>query len=124
MSGEQYDGYDVKDTIVIPAHPLGFQEVFIEKLEWPNLKIKNESVSLVKYIAVYQAKPVSAITHYGVIKEFVALEKKGRYQVKLEMVVELENAVKFGKYDTCGLQGPRYTTLNKIKSAGSLDSAF
>jgi hypothetical protein len=69
------------DTIVVPAHPKGFEEVFLGEKRWPNLKIDQKRKAYVRFIAVYQTRPVSTITHYVEVERFDPLEQKGRYTV-------------------------------------------
>ena len=69
------------DTIVVPAHPKGFQDVFLGQSRWPNLKVDRKRLKELKFVAIYQTKPVSAITHYAEIKSFLPLERVGRYDV-------------------------------------------
>lgn len=117
-------GLTAFDTIVVPAHPQGFNEVFINKRMWPNLKMDTRRRNNIKFIAVYQTKPVSAITHYAEIKCLETLETKGRFNVFLSgEVVEIE-PVRFTNADICALQGPRYTNLQLILSAKHLSRAF
>src|SRR5271157_5406303 len=54
------------DTIVIPAREEGFQSVFMRQhCWWPAPKIRSDLSKKIRYIAVYRAAPVSAITHYA-----------------------------------------------------------
>lgn len=112
------------DTIVVPAHPNGFDEVFVGRAMWPNLKIDKRRLSDVQFIAVYQTKPVSAITHYAKIKQFKPLERVGRYDVTFAGHPIPINPVKFTPADICALQGPRYTRLELLLKASSLSRAF
>lgn len=118
------DKFSESDTIVVPAHPKGFRDVFLEERRWPNLKIDKRRLGALKYIAVYQTGPVSAITHYGRIKSFKAGEKVGRYDVHLSGAPKELQHVPYTTADICALQGPRYTSLNRIQAAAHLASAF
>ena len=112
------------DTIVVPAHPKGCRNVFLAEKKWPSLKIDKEKKKFIKYIAVYQTVPVSAITHFAEIREFIDLIQKGRYEVIFKGAPTPINPVRFTPMDVCAVQGPRYSTLNKILNASSLDQAF
>ena len=118
------DRFTESDTIVVPAHPRGFHDVFLEERRWPNLKIDKRRLDSLKYIAVYQTGPVSAITHYGRIKSFKSGEKNGRYDVHLSGAPKELRHVPYTIADICALQGPRYTSLNRIQAADHLSSAF
>ena len=113
-----------KDTVVVPSHPKGFRDVFIETRCWLNLKIDKRRLSSIKYIAVYQTSPVSAITHYGRIEAFKPANQIGRYNVYLlGSPIEIRH-VPYTLADVCALQGPRYTSLDRIQSAEHLAGAF
>jgi hypothetical protein len=112
------------DTIVIPAHPQGFNDVFVAENRWPNLKIDQKKLQQVRYIAVYQTKPVSAITHYAEIESFESLARQGRYDVRLRGKPVCVGPIPFTDADTCAIQGPRYTSLSLILKARRLDHAF
>lgn len=112
------------NTIVVPAHSKGFQDVFCGALMWPNLKVDKNKIANLKYIAIYQTSPISAITHYGEVKEYVALERVGRFNIFIKsQPIEIEH-VKLTPQDVCAVQGPRYTTLELILSAKQLSRAF
>ena len=112
------------DSIVVPGHPDGCKEVFINQRRWPNLKIDRRRLGSVKYIAIYQTAPVSAITHYAEILRFEPLERVGRYDVIFKgKPVEIRH-VKHTNADTWAVQGPRYTALNLLLAASHLARAF
>ena len=117
---------DIKkfDTIVVPAYPQGFNKVFLKEKRWTNLKMDKDKKHNVKYLAVYQTKPVSAITHYAEIERLEDATKYGRYNVCFKgNPVEIEH-VRFTKMDICAVQGPRYTMLSLVLNAKSLSDAF
>lgn len=112
------------DTIVVPAHPAGFSKVFLAERRWPNVKIDGRRVEKVKYISVYQTKPISAITHYAEIERLEPTERTGRYLIILRgEPIEIE-PVRRTIADTWAIQGPRYTNLRSILQAGHLAQAF
>jgi len=116
---------DSIDTIVVPARPDGFHSVFVEKLEWPTLRIGSKKVEQVKYIAVYQVAPISAITHYAKITQYTRLEQKGRYKVSFEgPPIEITQVPYSPSKDSSVVQGPRYTSLAKILCSNCLTDVF
>ena len=115
---------EISDTIVVPARPKGFKEVFIGEGMWPNLKIDKNKLCQVKYIAVYQTGPVSAITHFAEVERFEALPRVGRYNVFLKGAAEEIRHVPYTDDDVCAIQGPRYTRLKLVLSATHLARAF
>ena len=51
------------DTIVVPARKEGFDRVFIGEDRWYAIKFSEAMQKQIKYIAGYQVKPISKITH-------------------------------------------------------------
>lgn len=115
---------DELDTIVVPAHPKGFDQVFVKEHRWPNVKIDRRKIESVKYIAVYQTGPVSAITHYAEITSFNALKQAGRFDLFLKGGPIAVGPVPYTAADVCAVQGPRYTKLKLVLSASHLTRAF
>lgn len=115
---------DELDTIVVPAHPKGFNEVFVKERRWPNVKIDHRRIENVKYIAVYQTGPVSAITHYAEIESFKALNQTGRFDLFIKGGPIAVGPVPYTSADVCAVQGPRYTKLKLVLSASHLTRAF
>jgi hypothetical protein len=115
---------DGLDTIVVPAHPKGFGDVFVKERRWPNVKIDRRRIDNVKYIAVYQTGPVSAITHYAEIASFKPLKQTGRFDVFLKDGPIEVGPIRYTPADVCAVQGPRYTKLTLVLSASHLARAF
>lgn len=112
------------DTIVVPATPAGFREVFVGKRIWPGVRLSDQMRSDLKYVAVYQTKPVSAITHYARICNIRPSEKVGRYDIILDAnLIELES-IPFTTRDLAAVQSPRYTNLSIMLKATCLSDAF
>lgn len=61
----------LEDTIIVPAREMGFNTVFLGQNQWYDIRISQSRMRNLKYIAVYQVAPVSAITYYAKIKEIV-----------------------------------------------------
>lgn len=123
-NGEKKNQMSDFDTIVVPAHPKGFREVFLTEGRWPNLKMDKMRRSNVRFIAVYQTGPVSAITHYAEIARFEPLSRTGRFDVFLKGNPIEINAVRYTDADIWAVQGPRYTMLELVLNASHLARAF
>jgi len=53
------------DTVVVPAREDGFKETFLAENRWYQIRIHGSMKPQIKYIAVYQVAPVSAITPHS-----------------------------------------------------------
>lgn len=56
------------DTIVVPAREQGFKEVFLGENRWSAIRIGAAMKEKIKFIAAYQIRPVSAVTHIADVK--------------------------------------------------------
>lgn len=57
------------DTIVCPAREDGFKEAFLDKSAWWAIRLSPSLIPQLKWIAMYESKPVSAIRWIGKIQE-------------------------------------------------------
>jgi hypothetical protein len=113
------------DTVVVPAHEDGFEETFIGENRWYAVRIHPTMAAQLKYIAAYVTAPVQAITHYAPIRSIEPWENTGKMVINFaDPAKEIGplKAIKNGKVSH--LQGLRYTTIEKLKKATSLDEVF
>ena len=115
------------DTVVVPAQEEGFRETFIGENRWYQIRIHSSMVRRIKYIAVYQVAPVSAITHVAPVKDIDLWKEGPKYVLNftepakpigpLKLVPKPNGTVK-------APQAPRYTTYERLIKAKNLDEAF
>ena len=122
QDNNQSNNIEELDTIIVPANNDGFSEVFPGEDRWYAIQISSAMLEKIKYIAGYQTAPISAITYYA---EVANIEKHGEsdkfvvnFKGKAKKIEPLQLVSK-GKIKA--LQGPRYTTLDKLISAKNLD---
>lgn len=112
---------DSFDTVVYPARDNGdYRRAFFEEHEWRYVKIRRENIPKVKYIALYMAAPVSAVTHYAEVAEdgFIYDEARGRYRIKLKDAPrQLASPIPKGSASAAEVRSMKYTTLDKLLSA-------
>ena len=113
------------DTIVVPAREEGFNRVFLGENCWYEIKISSSLLPKIKYVAAYQISPVSAITYYAEVSNIEKYKDSNKYILFFrDKAIKLENPVKNSAKKSVVLRSPRYTTLNKIKKARSLEDVF
>lgn len=106
------------DTVVFPAHEEGFRNVFLDENKWYYVRIREDRLPSLKYIAIYVSSPVSKITHYAKIKYFEFDENMQKYIIHLDgQAIELENPVPLGGISAASTRAPKYTTLRKLLTA-------
>lgn len=117
------------DTIVCPARDDGFESAFLGQRAWWAIRIREENIPKIRYIAMYRVAPTSAITHYGEVERIEpyagADEPEGKYRLVLKgEPVALDHTVPLGKNPNLKPQGARYASLAEILKARTLDDIF
>lgn len=116
----------LEDTIIVPAREMGFNTVFLGQNQWYDIRISQSRMRNLKYIAVYQVAPVSAITYYAKIKEIVDSDNVHGYK---KIIIEgepikLEKPIRLGDNTFLAPQGSRYTFISRLLNAITLEDLF
>jgi hypothetical protein len=114
------------DTIVCPAWEEGFNRAFLGQRAWWAVRVAQQNLGKLKYIAMYQVAPVSAITHYGEIDRIEPFEEEiGKFKIFLRGdPVKLKAAIPLGKKRNLKPPASRYTTIEALRKAKTLDDLF
>jgi hypothetical protein len=115
---------DVKDTVVVPARLDGFKRVFLGEDRWHAIRIGGGMLKRLRYIAAYQASPISAVTHYAPIKHIEPYGDAGKYMLVFSAPAEEVGPILKADAASGTMQGPRYTTFTKLKAAKKLTDLF
>ena len=110
---------------IFPAHNEGFDETFIGEDCWYSVRIKEDKIPKVKYIAIYRAAPVSGITHYAKVKEIKQYQDTNKKIIIFDgSAIPLSRTIKLGNTDANAMRSPRYTTLEKLLEANVVKDLF
>ncbi len=112
------------DTLICAAKKDGFKTAFLDQKAWWAVRIKKENISSIKYLAIYQVAPISALTHYGEVDKIELYEDGDKYKIYLKDVVKLNNDISIGDDPYLRPQGPRYTKLKDLLASATLDDLF
>jgi hypothetical protein len=113
------------DTIVVPAQEDGFRETFLGENRWYQIRINASMISHIKYLAVYQIAPVSAITYVAEVASIEPWQDGNKYVVNFTNAPQKIGPIKLvqgGKVKQ--LHNSRYASLDRLKNAKNLDEAF
>ena len=66
-------------VVVVPAQEEGFKDVFLGEHRWRAIRISGGMLQRIKYVAAYQTKPVSAVTHYAPVASIEPYGEEGKY---------------------------------------------
>lgn len=111
---------DEPDTVIVPAQQEGFEKVFVGQNAWHAIRISGGMLQKIKYIAVYQTQPVSAITHLAPVERIEPYGENGKYKLVFSEPAKPIGPIPFGSAQSGAMQGPRYTTRAKLLSAKSI----
>ncbi len=112
------------DTIICPAFEDGFKTAFIEQNAWWAIRMSQEARERVKYLAIYEKKPVAAIRYVAEVDKIEPYKNSGKF------IVYLKNRKQVGpiKLDvgTRGVapQSPRFTTISKLSKASKVSELW
>jgi len=110
------------DTIVSPCKGEGRIKAFEEKNAWWAVRIGQPNIPKLKYVALYEASPISAIRYYAKITRIEPYEgKPGKYIIYHDgNIQKLENPIVLGDTPQLALYGPRYYKLEDILSSKNM----
>jgi hypothetical protein len=113
------------DTIVVPAREEGFQEVFLGENCWYSIRIHSSMIARIKYLAAYQVAPIAAITHVAKVDKIEQWKDSSKYILYFEKAARPMGSLKLvHKGLVKAPQSARYTSLERLESASTLDEAF
>ena len=87
-------------------------------------RIAGGKLHRIKYIAAYQTRPVSAVTHYAPIASIEPYGEEGKYQLIFAGPAQTITPIPFADAPQGFMQGPRYTTLSKLLEAKKVTDLF
>lgn len=108
------------DTIVVPAQKEGFQKVFVGENCWYAIRISGGMLQKIKWIAAYQSQPISAVTHVAPVARIEPYGEGGKYRVVFSEPAKEIKPIPYGSAPSGAMQGPRYTTFQKLMAAKSV----
>ena len=108
------------DTIVVPAQKEGFERVFLGEGSWYAIRLAGGKIPKIKWIAAYQTHPISAVTHVAPVARIEPYGETGKYRVVFAKPAEAITKIPYGAAPSGYMQGIRYTTFAKLKSAKSV----
>lgn len=113
------------DTIVCPTQAQGFKEVFINQSKWYAIRISPTMIPQIKYIAMYETLPISAIRYVGEVVNIRPYEDTGKYEVIIKNIQKLPKEIKLTKRDLNKVPyAPKYSKMDLIKKAKTIGDIF
>ena len=113
-----------RNTVVVPAQQEGFESVFMGQNCWYAIRIAGGMLDRIEYIAAYQTNPVSAITHYAPVGRIEPYGESGKYKLVFSERARTVGPIAFGDAPKGTMQGPRYTTIDRLRKSKTLSELF
>lgn len=111
---------NAEDLIIVPANKEGFEEVFLGRNCWYSIRIASSKLDKTKYIAAYQTRPVTAITHVAEIESFEPYGDNGKYKVNFSGPAKKIPSIPYADAPSGAMQGPRYSSKARLDEAKKL----
>jgi hypothetical protein len=111
-------------VVVVPAQEEGFKAVFLGESRWRSIRISGGKLQQIRYVAAYQTKPVSAVTHYAPVATIEPYGEDGKYQLIFSGAAVEVGPIPLSDAPAGVMQGTRYTTLGKLIGAKKLMDLF
>jgi hypothetical protein len=120
------DRRDLCDSIIVSSGEQNFNEIFLGQNQWGPIKVSENRLSQIKYLFLYQRKPVSCVTHYAKVKSIIPDEiEKGKFRVLFEgEPVALDKEITLGQNPSKAPQNPRYIKYEIAMEAKNTDELF
>jgi hypothetical protein len=110
-----------RDTVIVPAHEEGFNRVFLGEHAWYAIPISGGMLPKIKWIAGYQISPVRSVTHIAEVDRIEPFGDTGKYKLIFKgPATALVTPIPKGEAKAGAIQGPRYTTKERLLSAKTL----
>lgn len=119
-----FNGKAELDTIIVPAQPGGFEEVFIGENCWYAIRISGGMLPRIKYIAAYRTQPDSAVTHYAPVARIEPYGEQGKYKLVFAEPAKPIGPIPYADATPGSMQGPRYTSFAKLLTAKKITDLF
>lgn len=120
-----YDAGSEPDTIIIPMGGRDFARDFLREGCWHGVRISPPRLEALKYIAVFQLAPISALTHYTRIERIEPLDKTGKYSIYLKQEPVPIEPLRYQVRDPKRLlRTPRYSYLERILNVEFIEDLF
>ena len=112
------------DTVVVPAQQDGFEKEFLNNKCWFAIRISGGMLSRIKYIAAYRTMPESRVTHYAPVASIEPYGENGKYKLIFAEAAKPIGPIPFADAPQRSMQGPRYTSFEKLMKAKKLTDLF
>jgi len=113
------------DTIVCAAKPEGFKNVFLKEDRWYKVRISRKMKNKIKYLAMYESYPISAIRYIGEVKTIKPYKNSDYSEIVLKGKAQKIKPITLSKENPyLAPRSIKYTRKKWIEEAKTLDDVF
>ena len=113
------------DTVVCPAQEWGINEVLLKEHRWYAIEIQSDKIPKIKYLAIYEKKPIKAIRYIGEVKKIQLYQNSSKYEIVLKNKPWKIKPIKRSKENPMlAPQSRQYTSKKLIDKAEWLEDIF
>ena len=99
--------------------------VFLGENRWYAIRMHSTMREQIRFIALYQVAPISAITHVAEVASIEPWQDTSKYVVAFSAPAKEIGPITLPKVGRVkGLQNLRYTTLTRLEAAKTLDDLW
>ncbi len=118
------DSLNGNDTVIVPAKPENFKQVFLGENCWYAIRISPRMLPKIKYVAAYQSDPEMQVTHYAPVAKIEPYGAKGKYKLVFAEPAKPVGPIPYADAPRAAMMGPKYTTFGKLMKAKKLTELF
>ena len=117
--------YEIDTIVCASSDSKSLEQVFLKDQHWYKILISDKMKNKIKYIAMYESAPVSAIRYIGKIKEIIPFEDSEFSEIILSEKPERIKPIKNSEDNPhLAPQSRKYTTKSRLDTAETLEDIF
>lgn len=122
---EELISQDDIDTVVVPAREDGFRDTFLKENRWYEVRIHGTMRPQIKYIAVYQVAPQSAITYVAPVSSIEPWDDTKKFVVNFAEPARKIGPIPLLRHGKVKApQNLRYTNYERLMQSKTLDDIW
>ena len=112
-----------ENVIVCPSNEEGL-ELFLKTQSWHQVKIWHERIPYIKYVALYETSPISAIRYYGRVQKIQPYKDTDKYEILLKgKTRRLQNSIVLAHSKKVP-QASRFTSVSLLRNGKTIEDIF
>jgi len=107
----------IPDMIVVLANQIRFRRQVIEQRMWYPIRLDDNRLGALRWIAIGNTSPVHAVTHLARMLSIKPYRNSGKYQINFAEPFQLMSPIRLDSEYVPGLAGHRYSWVQRLNQA-------